>query len=194
VEQFHRSDTRSERLHDCNEWRIMHGMATPRGSAPQDDAPLSGDVDAVLRTCRALVGIAAKSLAAVEDAVTVPQLRVLMMVATRGPLNLAAVAAGLDVNPSSASRICERLVKAELLNRAAAPQDRRNVVLTLTPSGRRLVGKVDRHRRTSIERVLRPMAVGDRRATVQAFELFATAAGEPDGAAERNLLWPPSPR
>jgi DNA-binding MarR family transcriptional regulator len=181
-------------LHDCNERRIMHGMTTPRGSAPQDDAPLSGDVDAVLRACRALVGIAAKSLAAVEDAVTVPQLRVLMMVATRGPLNLATVAAGLDVNPSSASRICERLVKADLLNRSAAPQDRRNVVLTLTPSGRRLVSKVDRHRRTSIERVLRPMAVGDRRATVEGFELFATAAGEPDGAAEHDLLWPASPR
>nr|WP_238994684.1 MarR family transcriptional regulator [Mycolicibacterium chubuense] len=169
-------------------------MATSRRAAADGGEAFPGEVEAVLRASRALVGIAAKSLAAVEDIVTVPQLRVLVMVATRGPLNLAAVATGLDVNPSSASRICDRLVKAGLLNREPAPQDRRHVVLTLTPSGRRLVAKVDRHRRTAVERVLRPMEAAPRRAVVEAFALFASAAGEPDDAAEHGLLWPSSAR
>ena len=41
-----------------------------------------------------------------DNVVTVPQFRGFVMLHTRGPLNLAAVAAGLDVNPSNASRTC----------------------------------------------------------------------------------------
>ena len=41
---------------------------------------------------RALVGVAAASITDVDDVVTVPQLRVLVMLHTRGPMNLAAVA------------------------------------------------------------------------------------------------------
>ena len=94
------------------------------------EAPSTDQVDAVSRASRALVGIAAASIASVDDDVTVPQWRVLVMVDTRGPLNLAAVAAGLDVNPSNASRICDRLIKAGWLDRQESPTDRRNITLS----------------------------------------------------------------
>ena len=68
----------------------------------------------MLRASRALVGIAAASMADVEDVVTGPQFRVLVMPYTRGPMNMAAVATALDVNPSKASRTCDRLMKARL--------------------------------------------------------------------------------
>lgn len=111
----------------------------------------------MLRASRALVGIAAASLAGIDEVVAVPQLRVLVMVCTRGPLNLAAVAADLAVNPSNASRTCDRLLHAGLLDRRESPIDRRHITLTLTPGGRRLVEKVTKRRRTAIERVLRTM-------------------------------------
>ncbi|HYB35023.1 MAG TPA: MarR family transcriptional regulator, partial [Mycobacterium sp.] len=97
-----------------------------------------------------------------DDDVTVPQLRVLVMVDTKGPLNLAAVAASLGVNPSNASRICDRLIRAGLLDRQEAPDDRRSITLSLTGAGRRLVNKMMKHRRTSIIRVLRDMDPDDR--------------------------------
>jgi DNA-binding MarR family transcriptional regulator len=165
-------------------------MTAPRRGRPRDDAALPGQTDAVLRACRALVGIAASSLAVIEDIVTVPQFRVLVMISTRGPLNLAAVAAGLDINPSNASRTCDRLIKAGLLNRRESAVDRRHITLTLTPAGRRLVEKVTKHRRMAIERVLRQLDPADRDALADALEAFATAAGEPADTKTLTLIWP----
>jgi DNA-binding MarR family transcriptional regulator len=147
-------------------------------------------VDSVMRASRALVGIAAASVAEVDDTVTVPQLRVLMMVATRGPLNLAAVAAGLDVSASNASRICDRLLKAGLLDRRELPTDRRNVTLTLTDAGKALVDKVTRHRRSAITRILRGMGARERERLADALDSFAAAAGEPFDDEHLTLIWP----
>lgn len=153
----------------------------------------STHVDAVLRASRALVGIAAESLAEVEDVVTPPQWRVLVLIYTRGPLNLAAVANALDVNPSNASRTCDRLLKAGLLDRRESEVDRRNVTLTLTLDGRRLVERVTDHRRASLERVLRRMKPAERAVLAEAMAGFAAAAGEPDDdATALSLLWPPA--
>ncbi|QNI09243.1 MarR family transcriptional regulator [Mycobacterium kubicae] len=140
-----------------------------------------------------MVGIAAASIAEVDDTVTVPQLRVLVMVDTRGPLNLAGVAAGLGVNPSNASRICDRLIKAGLLNRQEAADDRRNITLTLSAAGRQLVDKVIEHRRTAIIRVLGDMEREDREALKTALDRFATAAGEPMAGDAATMIWPGQP-
>ena len=155
------------------------------------DRPSAGQIDAVLRASRALVGIAAASIADVEDVVTVPQFRVLVMLYTRGPLNLAAVASALDVNPSNASRTCDRLMKAGLLDRRESADDRRNVTLTVTEEGRRLVDSVTRHRRVAIERVLRKMPAPERERLVKVLSAFATAAGEPLEADVLTLVWNP---
>lgn len=74
--------------------------------------------------------------------VTLPQLRLLVMVSSRGPLNLGAVAAGLGVHPSNATRAVDRMVGAGLLSRSDDPTDRRNLVLELTPAGQALVDQV----------------------------------------------------
>jgi DNA-binding MarR family transcriptional regulator len=165
-------------------------MSAARRPRVENNAPSADQIDAVLRASRAMVGMAAASIASVDDSVTVPQLRVLVMVDTRGSLNLAAVAAGLGVNPSNASRTCDRLTKAGLLDRQESAEDRRNVTLTLTAAGRRLVSKVTRHRRTAIARVLREMAPDDRERLAIAFDRFATAAGEPTAYDAVTPIWP----
>ncbi len=131
---------------------------------------------------RALVGMAAASVADVDDIVTVPQLRVLMMISTRGPMNLGAVAAGLDVSAPNASRICDRLLKAGLLHRSEDPADRRSITLTLTDEGRALIDRLGAHRRNSIRRVLRKMSAHDRESLALALDSFTKAAGEPTAA------------
>jgi DNA-binding MarR family transcriptional regulator len=145
----------------------------------------------LVRASRAIVGIAAAAVAELDDAVTVPQLRVLVMVHSRGPLNLTAVAAALEVNPSNASRTCDRLIRAGLLDRRDAPDDRRNVTLSLTDEGRSLVEKLTKHRRNAIERVLRRMEAADRDQLAEALDKFATAAGEPADDSV-TLIWHPT--
>ena len=166
-------------------------MTSARQNRPPSDRPSASQIDAVLRASRALVGIAAASIADVEDVVTVPQFRVLVMLYTRGPLNLAAVASGLDVNPSNASRTCDRLMKAGLLDRRESLDDRRNVTLTLTDTGRELVDRVTKHRRVAIERVLRNMSAPERERLAKALSAFATAAGEPPEDNLLTLVWHP---
>ncbi|VEG45527.1 MarR family transcriptional regulator [Mycolicibacterium flavescens] len=167
-------------------------MKAPERDRTEENGRMAEQVDSVLRASRALVGIAATSLAAVDDVVTVPQWRVLVLVHTRGPMNLASVAAELNVNPSNASRTCDRLTKAGLLNRRESEVDRRHVTLTLTSAGQRLVQKVTRQRRAAIQKVLASMSIADRDRLAAALKTFAEAAGEGTDGALVAALWPPS--
>lgn len=142
-------------------------------------AVTNDQVESVMRASRALVGITAASIMTVDDVVTVPQVRVMMMIATRGAMNLAAVADALHVNPSNASRLVDRLLKIGLVDRREAPTDRRNIALTLTADGQALIDGVIRHRRNAIRRALRQMDPERRELLAAVLEDFATAAGEP---------------
>ncbi|WP_068157312.1 MarR family winged helix-turn-helix transcriptional regulator [Rhodococcus phenolicus] len=166
-------------------------MNAARGQQAEPGHRFTEQVDAVLWASRALVGIAAASVAEVEDIVTMPHLRILVMVDTRGPLNLAAVADALGVNPSNASRAVDRLIKAGLLDRRDAPHDRRNLTLTLTAAGQELVDRVSTHRRQAISGVLERMTPEDRDGLAAALRRFAAAAGEPIDGDVLTLLWPP---
>lgn len=142
-----------------------------------------------MAAARVLVGVVARSVADVEDRVSLPQLRVLVLVATRGPLNLAAVADALGVHPSNATRTVERLVVAGFVDRRDAADDRRNVRLTLTKKGQRLVDSVFERRRAAIAQVVDRMPESKRRALPGALESFAEAAGELPGDHVRNTHW-----
>jgi DNA-binding MarR family transcriptional regulator len=141
--------------------------------------PTDPDLDAVMRASRVIAGIVAESIARAGDAVTVPQLRVLVLLASGADINASAVAAALDVHPSNATRILDRLAQAGLLERREAALDRRNVELSLTDDGRRLVESVMEHRREAFERVLSRMSATARRRLGTALQAFADAAGEP---------------
>ncbi|WP_211177191.1 MarR family transcriptional regulator [Pseudonocardia acidicola] len=142
------------------------------------DRPTREEIDAIMLAARVFVAIAAQSVAEVNEQVTLPQLRVLVMIASRGPLNLAAVAQSLGVHSSNATRACDRLVTAGLLHRSDDPTDRRNLVLELTRDGRHLVDTMNEKRRTAISGVLEQMSPARRRRLVPLLRAFARAAGE----------------
>jgi len=81
---------------------------------------VNDDVEAVMAAARVLVAVSAQSVTAVEDIVTLPQLRVLVMVASRTAPNLNAVANGMGVHPSNATRTVDRLVSAAPATPASA--------------------------------------------------------------------------
>jgi DNA-binding MarR family transcriptional regulator len=141
------------------------------------------DLDAVMRASRVIAGIVAESVAQAGDVITIPQLRALVLVATRSDVNASAVAAALDVHPSNATRLLDRLVQAGLLDRREAATDRRNVELNLTQEGVQLVDSVMEHRRQAFERILTRMRPAARRRLGTALQAFADAAGEPSESA-----------
>ncbi len=142
-------------------------------------AELDPDLDAVMRAARVIGGIVAESIAQTGDLVSMPQLRALVLVATRADVNASAVAAALDVHPSNATRLLDRLVQAGLLQRSESDTDRRNVVLSLTAAGSELVSSVMRHRRSAYRRILHKMTPTQRHQLRRALDAFARAAGEP---------------
>jgi DNA-binding MarR family transcriptional regulator len=142
-------------------------------SADRDDL-----VDAVLGASRALVAVAARSLADLAEDVTLAQYRALVELAARGPQRPADLASALGVDPSTATRMCDRLVRKQLVQRRRISADRRGVRISLTPAGRALVEEVTRRRRVEIAQILRRMPRADRASALRALRVFADAAGE----------------
>ncbi|MGH3843595.1 MAG: MarR family winged helix-turn-helix transcriptional regulator [Pseudonocardiaceae bacterium] len=161
--------------------------ATP--PAGEGARPPSEQIDAVMLAARVLVAVSAQSVASVEDRVTLPQLRILVVIASQGPQNLASVAQGLGVHSSNATRSCDKLVEAGLIHRSDDPADRRNLVLQLTPSGRQLVQNTIEHRRTAIGNVLATMPPQLRNDLASALLAFAEAAGEIPPSRAWTLGW-----
>ncbi|MDQ3904219.1 MAG: MarR family transcriptional regulator [Actinomycetota bacterium] len=149
---------------------------TPRER--QIAAPSTEQIEAVVLATRVLVAVTAQSLASLEDQVTLPQLRVLVMIASRGPQNLTAVAQGLGVHASNATRLSDKLVEAGLIKRSEDAADRRNLVLRLTAAGHELVRGMTDQRRAAIATILTKMSPELRDDLVPVLRDFAQAAGE----------------
>jgi DNA-binding MarR family transcriptional regulator len=150
----------------------------PETASPDTQAAPDELVDTVLAASRALVAVAARSLAAAGDEVTLPQYRALVVLASQGPRGTAELAAALAVNPSTATRMCDRLVRKGLIRRHRQSGDRRAVRIALTPSGRDLVAEVSRQRRAELARLLGALPPEEHGPVIAAFRAFAAAAGE----------------
>lgn len=148
---------------------------SPPGSEDETEAM----VNALLTASRLLVAVSARSLAAVEEALTLPQFRMLVGLHTRGPLSLSLLAAELDVQPSTAMRMIDRLVAAGMVARKASPTDRRTSSISLTDQGRATVVQATERRRTEIARIVDAMSPAQRRGLIKALLAFTEAGSEP---------------
>ncbi|MEO7446835.1 MAG: MarR family winged helix-turn-helix transcriptional regulator [Humibacillus sp.] len=141
-------------------------------------------VTALLTGSRVLVGVSARSLAEVEETVTLRQFRTLVVLHAHGPTRLNQLATRLEVGSSTALRSVDRLISAGLVVRAENPQDRREVVIASTAAGRALVREVTERRRTAILAIVEAMPSTQRRSLVDALLAFSAAADEPVALAD----------
>src|SRR5487761_2766839 len=125
-------------------------------------------IDAVLSASRVLVAVAARSLSDVAEEVTLTQYRTLIVLASRGPQNLAGLAEAVGVTPATATRMCDRLIKKDLVTRSAEPDDRRHVHLALTKKGLSLVTAVTERRRREIEKIVEAISPKERTVLIEA--------------------------
>ncbi len=165
----------------------------PRTPRPTTRRATATDVDdlvtAVLTASRALVAVSARSLAGVEDTVTITQFRTLVVLQNRGQTNLNTLADDLDVNSSTALRMIDRLLTAGLVTRTENPASRREVLLALTNDGTALVDTVTKRRRAEIAGIVTAMPLERRTELVEALHAFAAAAAEPLPGGASTLGW-----
>jgi DNA-binding MarR family transcriptional regulator len=152
------------------------------------EADIDQVVTAVLTASRLLIAVSARSLASVEDTLTLPQFRLLVVLDSRGDMSLSRLADHLAVNPSTALRMAERLKVLDMIARGENVSDRREVRWSLTESGRRTVREVTARRRKEIAGVAAAIPASQRVELVQALRTFTEAGGEPE-AAQTDLLW-----
>jgi DNA-binding MarR family transcriptional regulator len=137
-----------------------------------------------------LVAISARSLAAIEAEVSLPQLRVLVILASEGPQSLNGVARSLDIHPSNATRACDKLVASGLIRRDEDNADRRLIQLSLTAPGEELVARVMDHRRAQIEELLRQVPSGQRRTLATCLTTLASIGNDTLNRAAWQSGWP----
>ncbi len=155
----------------------------------QEEGVGDGELEAVQAACRVLVAISSQSIAAVEDQVDLTQFRALVIVASRGSLSLGELADAGALHLSTASRMCERMVAAGLMNRADDPTNRRQLILTLTDEGRRLVDEVMRSRRAAFEPMLAAMPKSRRAELVTLLQEFAASTPPPPESDLWSMGW-----
>jgi len=139
-------------------------------------------VEALMRASRALVAITARSLSSVSAEVTLPQFRTLVVLATRGPQTVTALAENLDVHASTMTRMCTRLVTRGLVVREPSSVDRREVVITLSNAGTDLVDNVMQKRRDEFDRTVRILDPAAQRSLIQTLDTFASSVGDSSAA------------
>ncbi len=145
-------------------------------------------VDAVLTASRTLIAVATSSLGAAAEDTTIAQYRALVVLASRGPQRIAGLAGALDVTPSTAGRMCDRLLRKGLIRRHRARADRRAVQVSITAAGRQVVDQATERRRALIAGILGRIPAAQQLAVAGALQAFAAAAGEiPDSQ------WPAAP-
>ena len=101
---------------------------------------------ALLDLSRMLMGVTLRAVASAPVALTVPQHRVLLTIATDGPRRVGTLADDLGVNQSNASRIVDRLASQGLVHRRRDREDGRASLVELTSEGHDLLDAVREHR------------------------------------------------
>lgn len=138
---------------------------------------LDADVEAVMRVMQVLLGIATRSTADLPQELTLPQLRALVILDV-STTTVSGLAEQLGITPSTTTRLADRLVVKRLIRRQPGVEDRREVLLSLSPAGRRIVARVMRSRRQQIRDLLASLPEPDRRSSMRHALCALATAGE----------------
>lgn len=153
-------------------------MATPATGPQPLGGPVAEKVEVLQAATRVLAGVALRSLDVLGGTVSLPQFRVLAVLADLGRARSAQVARALGLDASTVTRLADRLVAAGHVARGSDPGNRTVVTLELTDSGRNLVTQVTQWRRQELARILGLLAPGDQDALIAASRRLVEAAGE----------------
>src|SRR4051812_49667305 len=105
----------------------------------------SADIAATVAAfARLMDRMAAEHQPPTDVGISMPQLRCLHLIAGAGELRMSRLVVQLGVSISTVSGLIDRLVDHGLVNRRDDPLDRRQVVLSATPAGAGVLGRLGR--------------------------------------------------
>jgi DNA-binding MarR family transcriptional regulator len=163
----------------------MATLSNPERAAAEL-APQTAEV--LQAATRVLAGVALRSLEVLDGAVTLPQFRMLAVLADLGRARSVQVARALGLEASTVTRLAGRLVGAGYVIRGSEPGHRGVVTLELTAAGRDLVSQVTAWRERELARILRQLPPAGRVQVTAALRQLVDAAGEGYGTISRGLV------
>ena len=149
--------------------------------SPTADERTPGTAEVLQAATRVLAGVALRSLDVLDAAVTLPQFRLLAVLADLGPVPSGQAARALGLDRSTVTRLADRMVAAGHVARGTDPRHRGVVTLELTASGRDLVAAADAWRRQELARIMARLAPEEQETVTAALGLLVQAAGEEYG-------------
>lgn len=102
--------------------------------------------------------------------ISLTQLRALAAAEEAGPCSLGVLADAMMISTSSASRLVDRLIAAGVLDRRPSEVSRREVILQVTPRGKRLLRRHEASRRAVFAELLQRMTDAEVRALIRGLE------------------------
>ncbi|MFI6316361.1 MarR family winged helix-turn-helix transcriptional regulator [Nonomuraea sp. NPDC050556] len=124
----------------------------------------------------ALIAVWAHSRHSAAAAISSIQLQALLSIESHQHVNLARLGEALGAQPSSASRLCDRLEATGWVRRSAAHDDRREITIHLTASGKALLEELRGQRRDDLAQVIDEMPPTARAALLRGLRAFTLAA------------------
>ncbi|TQC43417.1 MarR family transcriptional regulator [Rhodococcus sp. WS4] len=125
-----------------------------RGGDDESVSTSPEDLRAFEVAIRDLVGVALRSIEGGDVEVTLPQLRLLMVLSEEGTVSSSQAARALGVAASTVTRLADRLLASGHLRRGADRSNRSVVTLESTARGRAVVEQVNARRQGELRRIL----------------------------------------
>lgn len=107
---------------------------------------------------------------------TMPQLKVMVILWREGPARMSELASGLAVTLATATGVVDRLVDKGYVAREGLPGDRRVVICRLSPEGEEFMKALWLSGRVQIGRILEVMTLEQLKIVAQGTEVFIDAA------------------
>jgi DNA-binding MarR family transcriptional regulator len=145
----------------------------PSGTVSEDDV--------LVRAARTFVGMSVRAADQLGP-VSLVQLRALTVIDEVDGANLLRLSDGMGVTVSTASRLVDRLVGAGLVDRRPSEATRREITLSLTAQGQRLLSRYDDLRLQALHRRLEQLPRRRRAAVIDALGDLVDTEPPPDEA------------
>ena len=144
------------------------------------EIPIEQAIEDLVRTSRIFVAVAANSLDADEEGLSLQQYRALALLASAENQRPADLARSLGVTPSTTTSLCDRLAQKHLISRRRRGRDRRSVYLEVSAKGHEELERVTTRRSDLLREIFVRLPSATQAQLTEALPAFIEAAGEVD--------------
>ncbi len=137
-----------------------------------------GYLERLERATRGLLALNVSVLERMEKRIGLAPLRALQSLERLGPSLVTELGVDLDLLPSTASRLSDRLAEAGYITRRVSPTNRRATLLELTDAGRKVLDELIELRIVAFGEVVERMTKADRTALIKGTQAFTNAHRE----------------